>query len=533
MPFNPENPIHKMSNSEFATLVENTLLPASGGRDLLSHTKNEDGTVSTTHPRRGGGKKVDVETEASPDDPLGPPKSMVAGLALAPTAEDRKSRGLRPTLKGGITGSFGEMHHVFMNVGKHYGRVLDLQTIGNDAAQNARINALVAQWSDSLPSVEKRKVLWEKTNGYPEALAAEFATLTTVPLALKVDGKTVLFHIPNAKIGLEQAPLAHVLFAAGKNGINLSARPTQETAFITQGVANFSRILMSTDMVYNYVKSELEKQGVKEAGRILQNSKLGFDSARAEQLVLAHVPMLQLSDVISSLLAERHTDYLLAPLLEAGGETTQRFPSLHNAEHGARLLEALLYRLTDFYDEQVSSPNTEKGTTAKNLGLDTVAIKRYLRQSALDAPMDVAKLAQDQGVQKLLQLAKQAAPDDDAIERAVKIFETAVVSQKDVAAKHDRVRDKLLYMPGLKERALHRITSLKPAPRKLESNVLKAMDSGINDAEMGAMMREVIHIMSHGDPESPDRKMGNFSEEVERQRARRAERAQKDVPPLP
>jgi hypothetical protein len=517
----PDNPIHKMKTSEFAHLIQDTLFLAVGGREHGSQQRMPDGGVESSHfPRMGTrGERHIAERDNPPDDPEGPPMSQMASTMKRETKYIRAKQGMKPSFSGGIRGTFGEMHMLFIGAGAAFGKALDEAQLGNDDAQKARIAGLMAQWSDNRPSPERFRLGWDDEKpviDYAAELANEMAAVKEVPVKLMVDGKPQTIMVENVRIGEHNAPLAQVLYAVGKNSISLTERPGNEIKFLTEAASNFANILTTTDQVHDYLKEQLAAKGIANPDKVLKDNKLSFDSERAEEMILTHAPMLKLSDVIAPLVYSGGTAERLNPILKLVGEESEPYPPVINAEHGARLLEAILYRVAGEADAAVES-------------IDHKAIRTHLRSSAMESPFELSRLADNDGVQKMFELAQAKRGEDPDLDRALETFERAIQKQYELDSKYDSVRKAVTYEPNTVERWRDHLREGK-SQSKRKSNLLDAIDSGMNKDAFDAIMASVIDKFTR--PEGPPNDK-SFSDLVRDEMKKRAARAQKDVPPLP
>lgn len=527
----PDNPIHRMKASEFAHLIEQHLFGMAGGRPQFSHdkTRNPDGTVTigSTFFANFAKDRVTVEKDAPPDDPMGPPLGMMGSIMGRLSKEERSRAGLKPAFSGGMSGAFEDLHIAFIGAASQFGLALDKDKLGNDPEQNQRIKALLAQWTDHMTHEGRKDKVWESGVEYPKQLAAELATVKKVPLKLKdAEGKTLEMEVDNRPIGLENAPLAHVLIAAEKNALALNGRPYEEMKFITAAIGGFSRILDSTDQVHDYIREQMVAQGVPDPDGALKKSKLAFDSQRAERILLNHAPTLKLMNVIAPLtLGHAHVSSL-NPLLELVGDKVEDTPPIQNAEQGARLLETLLTRFTKMQDLG-SYPHKEEGTSERENGLNADAIRRHLRGEALARPFDVANLGENPEVQKLLALAESYRGRFEDVDRALRTWERALSQQQSLAGEREAIADATTYKPGKIRAVAERVWHGKWTGRA-EGSTLAAIDSGMNRDEYDALMRDVIALFD--DPKNKD---VNFSTAIREEMKNRAARSSKDVPPVP
>lgn len=507
----PDHPIHRMRASEFAQLVEATLFEAIGNRQRGSQGM-VDGRPDTKFSERLTGEQVTVETaKAPPFDPLGPPIPFLPDTALRTSREARKAAGLTPTFSGGLTGSFSELHVPLRLAARPFGKALDVAKLGNDDAQRQRIAELVAKFSDQQKLEARKAAMVADTGNYPVELVQELERVKQVPVKLTIDGhqQTVMFD--NVRIGREMgndvrigdknAVLAHVLMAAGMNVRTLGGRPDLETKFITSAIGNFSDILVTTDAVYDYLRAELVKKKIPDPDKVLKDSGLGFDSKAAEAALLSQVPIIKLSSVISPLASSMHIDTMVAPLLAVVGEKLDDVPAIHNAEHGARLLEAMLLRI-----------HSHEHHNRVKFTVNDEAVKRHVRSSALARPHDVAALVANKDVQAMLVAAKAVAnteKDDpylhhgrDDMVRGLQTLERALARQEEVATV---------------------LAQTKPG-----SSLRAAAEAGMNRDALEAATAQVMQAFS----KEAEAKKG-FGALIREEMALRAHKAKGDVPPLP
>lgn len=547
----PDHPIHQMTNSSFAKLIRETMFSAIG-RAEIGGQRSPEGHLEHSHPTRlRGGKRVTVERDPTPpNDAFGPPISMVPGLIERYSLKERSNRGLKPSFTGGFTGAFGDIHLLLIGMGAAYGRVIETNELGNDAEQKARISDLLAKWSDH-KSHEARKADHEKymaasdddeSTRYPQMLADELAALKKVPIKLKIDGKTQVIEFDNVRIGLHDAPLAHVLVATGFNAKSLGSRPLHEKKFIISAVSNFDNILVTTDMVADHLEKELAKKLARSgksanpdearilAHQILKDSGLHFDSQRAERALLAHVPLIKLMDVIAPLIHAEGTHHTTQPLLDTVGETVPKHPPIHNAEHGARLIEALLENATTIKDRmQWLNPSPDKDPERAKLNPD--AIRKHVRKSAMQRPFDVAALTDNPDVQKLLAYQRQQAESNahlDDVKRALETLDIAIAKQHELGKKTDAVKRATTYEAGTVRRTLGKIMR-RPVDERPVGSLHSALASGMGPDELDRIVSEVVAAFTTGSPE-PQK---NFSEMVRERMEANAQLARKDIPPLP
>ncbi len=494
---------------------------AIGGREHGSQQRMPDGGVESSHfPRMGSmGDRHVAERDNPPNDQDGPPLSQLASTMKRETKYLRAKQGMKPSFSGGIRGTFGELHMLFIGAGAAFGKALDEAQLGNDDDQKARISALMSQWSDNKPSPDRYRMGWSEEKlpvDYAAELANEMAAVKEVPVKLMIEGKPQTIMVDNVRIGEHNAPLAQVLYAVGKNSISLTERPGNEVVFLTSAASNFANILTTTDQVHDYLKEQLTAKGIGNPEKVLKDSKLSFDSERAEEMLLAHAPMLKLSDVIAPLIASEGVAERLDPILKLVGQESEQYPPVINAEHGARLLEAILYRVAGEGETPVE-------------GIDHKAIRMHLRGSAMQKPFELSGLADNEGVQKMFELAQAKRDEDPYLDRALETFERAIEKQYDLDSKYDSVRSAVTYEPNMVERWRDHLTEGKPQS-KSGSSLLEAIDSGMNKDAFDAMMTAVIDKFTR--PEGPP-KDKSFSDLIRDEMKKRGSRAQKDVPPLP
>ena len=84
-----------------------------------------------------------------PDDsPLGPSASALSSTIEKSTRARRVAFGKTPTLNGGLGGTFNEIHATFRAQAQSAAAMLAPELLGNDPAQQARIQILLGCWSD-------------------------------------------------------------------------------------------------------------------------------------------------------------------------------------------------------------------------------------------------------------------------------------------------------------------------------------------------------------------------------------------------
>lgn len=510
----PDNPIHRLKASEFGEMVEYLLLPMIGDRPHLSSQQMPDGSFERGHFSRLDHKWVNIERENPPHDPMGPSLSMTASTMPRDTRERRKKNGLKPSFRGGPGNSFNDLHDLFLGIGGSLGKILDKEKLGDNEEQQKRIAELLTYWSDNTHPVAA-----PAGTNYGKQLEEALASLKTVPVKLKVGKKTIQVSFDNAILGLNKAPLAHILLAAEKNSRQLMGRPGDETDFITHAISNFSRILVTTDEVLDYMRAELVKQGVENVDAILKQNNLSFNSEQAERILLKNAPMLKLATVIAPLVHARVDKERLKNFLqlvvtdeEEKKKVLPEIPPIHNAEHGARLIEAILIRVNLF-----DAPKD----------IDEHALKTYLRSSAHEAPFNVARLTEHEEVRKLLAHAETKSATDPELKRALDTLNSAISSQFDLGCEGDSVSNAVLYKRGwvgkLSDHVMGRTT-----PEKTSSSLIEAIDAGMNRDAFDAMIRDINHLFTQS--EAPEK---SYSEYIRDEVKNRAAAIRKDIPPLP
>ncbi len=522
----PDNPIHALKTSEFAHLIQNNLFSMIG-RDQSGQSRTPEGELQTRHYTRIKREEHIAERDNPPNDPMGPPLSQMSSTMMRETRMVRAKAGKKPSFTGGLNGAFGELHIVFIGAGAAFGQALDEKQLGNDDAQRERISSLISQWSDNDPSNERVKGRWQEpgeTKTYAQDLAAELATLDKVPVQFTIDGTKKTLMIDNTRIGEHHAPLAHVLFAVGKNSISLTERPHNEVQFLIAGASNFANILTTTDQVHDYLKEQLIAQGIENPDKVLKDSKLSFDSTRAEAMLLAHAPVLKLSDVIGPLVHAYVSPDSLNTILNLVGQQVEEHPPVVNAEQGARLLEAILHSVKEnsYYDVP---PDNLKAAAE----LDDKAIRTFLRTSAREEPFDLSRLADNPQVQTMFEIAQARRDQDPQLDRALATFERAIDQQMALDDKYDAVKSATTYEPNTLQRWRDRIIE-GSVQSKSKGSLVEAIDSGMNQDAFDAMMANVIDQFTRPDGPPADK---NFSDVVRDEMAKRKARAHKDIPPLP
>ena len=123
--------------------------------------------------------------------------------------------------------------------------------------------------------------------------------------------------------------------------------------------------------------------------------------------------------------------------------------------------------------------------------------------------------------------AKRSEYQDISLERALKTFDNAVTQQHDLSSKRGAVQKAVTYTPDRVQRFVDRVNG--GATPKRDSNLLKAIDSGMNNDEFQGIMAEIAHafMQEGGEPKR------NFSQMVEDRMKGNAAKASKDIPPLP
>ena len=293
--------------------------------------------------------------------------------------------------------------------------------------------------------------MWGQQVEYPKQLAEALTQLPRIPLKIHINGEKGPLWVDNIPICTpavgdrreKTVPLAHALLALEKNAKSLAGgRPTAETNFITNAIHYFSRIMITTEIIHRELIGLMARQGITNAEAILKEKKLGFEAKRADEMLTKHAPFLKLAAVIAPLTGAYFDEKNINELLGLIHQKVEEVPPIVNAEHGARLLEAMLHYLTDY------APDKK--------GLDVSAIKSYLRKSVHDQPFNVAALKEHDGVQEMLRLATEEAKQAPALRRALNTWNRALVSQHETAEKEHGVNAATRRKPPCMSRILRR-----------------------------------------------------------------------------